>query len=236
MKKILILLVLVLMVIPAYGADADTVYIADIETWVTDLLNGTNATWTSAVIRSQINLACREYATLIGISKEDTILTVNSQTDYALNTDFWTVRGVLKLATGRKKMLRRKGIDDSSPANKGMGEEDIDANLIQYYAIKDGQTLIIDPPETDAGTDTLIVTYNVYATNLVGADSMTNIRYGGIPVIVYGTVLNCMIRNREDAFVQVMLPIVQAKYQTVFNAVKAQETSSFDYDPKAKSQ
>lgn len=236
MKKILILLVLVLMAIPAYGADEDTVYIADIETWVVDLLNGITDMWTSTVIRSQINLIQREYATLIGITKEDTILTVNGQTNYALNSDFWTIRGVLKLSGGRTKLMRQKGISVNAPQAKGLGEESIDTNKPKYYAIKDGQTIIIDPPESGAATDTIIVTYNAYATELAGADSMTNVPYGGIPVIVYGTVLNLMVRNREDAFVQIMLPVVQAKYQTVFNAVKAQENTSFDFDPATKPQ
>ena len=80
----------------------------------------------------------------------------------------------------------------------------------------------------------MIITYNTYETELTGDSTITNIRYGGIPVVVYGTVLNCMIRNREDAFVQLIMPVVQAKYQIVFNAVKSQETSSFDYDPKAR--
>lgn len=234
MKKILTLLLLMLLAIPVYSADQDTVYIADIETWVVDLLNGITDMWTSTVIRSQINLAQREYATLIGITKEDTILTVNGQTNYALNSDFWSIRGVLKLSSGRTKLMRQKGISVSAPQTKGLGEESIDTNKPKYYAIKDGQTIIIDPPESGAATDTIIITYNVYATELAGADSMTNVPYGGIPVIVYGTVLNLMIRNREDAFVQIMLPVVQAKYQTIFNAVKAQESSSFDYDPATK--
>jgi hypothetical protein len=43
-----------------------------------------------------------------------------------------------------------------------------------------------------------------------------------------------MIMNRENAFVQFLLPIVEKKYTQVFNALKSQEASSFDYNPSAK--
>lgn len=235
MKKLFVLLFLILIVIPVYAADEDTVYIADIETWVQDLLGGTstNSIWTSTIIRSQINLNCREYATLIGISARDTILSVNNQTDYTLNTDFWTVRGIVRLSQGRKKMMRQKGLNEIRSDIKGLGEENIQTDEPRYYAV-DGQILIIDPPEAVATTDTFIVTYNAYATTLAGADSMTNIRYGGIPVVVYGTYLNLLMMNRENAGVQFMIPFVQQKYQTLFAAIRAQEQSSSDYDPNAR--
>lgn len=238
MKKLFVLLFLILMVIPAYAADEDTVYIADIETWVEDLLGGTGTSsiWTSTVIRSQVRLNCREHATLISIPAEDTILSVNDQTDYALNSDFLTIRGVLRLSEGRKKMMRQKAIDEKTPFLKGLGEEPIDANEPRYYAVKGGkiQMLVIDPPEADAGTDTFIVSYNAYATKLVGADSLTNIPYAGIAVVVYGTYLNLLMMNRELTSVQLMIPFVEKRYTTLFNAVKAQEQSSSDYDPKAR--
>lgn len=235
MKKLFVLLFLILMTIPAYAADEDTVYIADIETWIQDLLGGTGTSsiWTSTIIRSQINLKCREYATLIGIPAKDTILSVNDSTEYTLNTDFWTVRGVVRMVEGRKKMMRQKGINEIRPYIKGLGEEKIDANEPKYYAVE-GQRLVIDPPESDAGTDTFIVSYNAYATTLAGADSMTNIPYGGIPVIVYGTYLNLLMMNRENAGVQYMMPYEEKKYATLFNAIQKQEQSSIDFDPKAR--
>ncbi len=236
MKQILTLLLLMLLAIPVYSADQDTVYRIDIQTFVYDKLGGESSVWPASVVQSEINFNCREYATFIGISKEDTILTVNGLTDYTLNTDFWTVRGVVKLSDGRKKMLRRKGIDETAPHTKGFGEETITANKIRYYGIKDGQTIMIDPPESAATTDTIIISYNTYATELTGDSTITNIRYGGIPVVVWGTVLNCMIRNREDAFVQIVLPTVKEKYQMIFNATKEQERSSVNYDPSAKPQ
>lgn len=239
MKKLFILLFLILTVIPAYAADEDTVYIADIETQVQDLLGGTNTSsiWTSTIIRSQINLNCREYATLIGIPTEDTILSVNDTTGYDLNSDFLSIRGVLRLSEGRKKMMRQKGIGEMVPFRKGLGEEPIDANEPKYYAIIGGkiQRFVIDPPESDASIDTFIVSYNAYATTLAGADSMTNIPYGGKPLIVYGTYLNMLFMNRESVAVQNLIPFVEKKYGTLFNAIKAQEQSSIDYNPKARS-
>lgn len=239
MKKILILLVLVLMTIPAYGADADTVYRINIENQIFNKLGGASSMWPASAVHFEIELNLREYATFVGIPKEDTILSVNGQTDYALNSDFISIRGVLKLSGGRKKMLRRKGADETSPVMKGIGEEQITVNQIQYYAIKPlkgSSVIIFDPPENDAGTDTIIITYNAYAAKLTGDSTITDVPYGGIPVIIWGSTLNLMIRNRENTFVQLMLPTVAAKYGQVAGSLTSQEKSSFNYDPATKPQ
>jgi hypothetical protein len=257
MKKILIALLLCVMTSFAYGNSADTVYAVDMQTLVKDMLGGTNTgnLYTTAMIRSQLNLNCREYASIIGIPAEDTIVTLADSTDYTLNSDFWTIKGVVKLHDGRKKMIRQKGVAEKSPYTKGIGEEEVDVNTVLYYTIKSGldtitsmsrdvdTTLInadaiyrltLDRVSSVAGADTLIVSYNAQASELLGDSSITNIPYGGVPVVVYGTVLNCMIMNRENAFVQFLLPIVEKKYTQVFNALKSQEASSFDYDPSKK--
>jgi hypothetical protein len=44
MKKLLIALLLCMMTSFAYGNSADTVYAVDMQTWVKDLLGGTNKT------------------------------------------------------------------------------------------------------------------------------------------------------------------------------------------------
>jgi hypothetical protein len=246
MKKLLILMALVCgLYAPAQALDADTVSLADIRTWVRDILGSGDAggLWTNTVLNSQINLNCREYATIVGIPKEDTILTAVGTTTYDLGyanygvscdscySDFWTVRGVLILENGRVKALKPKAIIEYSPAKKAIGEENVDQKPV-YFAIK-RQQIIIDPPSADSG-DTLIVTYNAYATVLDSDTVVTNIPYGGIPAIVWGTVLNAMVINRESNFCQLMIPVVQGKYSAVFNAVKAQETNSSDYDPSIK--
>jgi hypothetical protein len=234
MKKFLVILLLFLMITPAWSADADTTRLVNIRTWVRDLLGTTNANgrWTDGVINSQINLACREYATMIGIGKEDTITTTNGTTDYALNTDFWTIKGVVKLSGGRKVALRPKWIMSLRPNEKAIGEEAVD-NHPAYFVIKN-QTITLDPAETETTADTLIITYKAYATKLTGDSTISNIRYGGIPVVVYKTLLNCMIANREDQFCQLMIPFIEKEYATIFASVKEQEQSASNFDPNAK--
>ena len=99
---------------------------------------GTSSIWTSAIIRSQINLNCREYATLIGIPTQDTIFTIDDTTGYNLNTDFLSIRGVVRLSEGRKKMMRQKGIGEMAPFQYGLGEEYIDADQPIFFAIAGG--------------------------------------------------------------------------------------------------
>lgn len=249
MKKLLTLLLVLILGVPAYAADADTTTLTEIRTQVKEILgiggSSSFGGWTNTVINSMINLNCREYATLIGIPKEDTIITAYQQTDYILGkagadstyssasaSDFWTVRGVVRISNGRKMTLRQKGINETSPGLQGIGESSVDTWPL-YYVIKN-QTITFDPVVT--GKDTIIVTYNAYATNLTADATATNIRYGGIPVVIWGTVLNCMIINREDNFVAAMIPLVEKKYQAVFSTIKAQEQSSRDYDPSFKAQ
>lgn len=234
MKKIIVLVALLLSV-NVYADDADTATQRELRTLVRDFLGGesTDSKWPDANIDRQVNLGGQEYALLVGIPKLDTIVTTSGGTEYALNSDFLRIRGVAiynENSDNREKALQYRSPRVLGSATKALGEDDDDTHP-KYYTVTGGETnagkfLKIDPPEEESDRDTLIIYYFAQANELGGADTLTNIPYEGIPMVVYAAVRNCLIKNREYP----NLPILQTMYDAS-RAVLIQEQSDMEYEP-----
>lgn len=238
MKKILILVVLLLMAGTAYADDQDTTTQRELRTFVRDHLGGVSSgsMYPDAIIDRMVNLGQREYALLVGISKKDTIVTTSGTKEYALNSDFLRVRGVAIYNVENDK--REKALLYRSPRSigskvKAYGEDD-DQDHPMFYTISGGDLnagkyLIIDPPEEEDDRDTLIVYYFAQAIELGGvvADTISNVPYEGIPMVVYSAVRGCLIRNREFP----ALPFLDKAYETN-RALLIEEQSDMEYSPE----
>lgn len=219
------------------AADQDTTTQREIRTLVRDLLGGvsTSSTWPDATIDRLVNLAGREYSLLVGISKKDTIVTTSGTKEYALNSDFLRIRGVgiYNISEDKRETaLLYRAPRVMGATSKALGEDD-DHSHPTYYTISGGETnegkyLIVDPPEEEADRDTLIIYYFAQAIELgnVAADTITNIPYEGIPMVVYAAVRSCLIKNREYPG----LPFLDKMYD-MNRALLIQENSDLEFNP-----
>jgi len=242
MKKILAVLLLLLIPTIVYSADQDTVTQRDLRGYVRNYLGGnaTSSFWTDDIVDDFVNLACREYAMLGGIQKIDTITTTNAVRQYALNSDFLRVLGVTRYipSTKREQTLKFRAMRSVDNLHKAYGQDD-DQDYSFYYSIvgggdsHSGSYLMLDPTEEETTTDSIFVYYNAQATWLgnVAADTITNIPYSAIPLVVLSATRSCMIMNREDQSIGVVLPIVNSMYQAYFELLVKQQ-SDLDYNPE----
>lgn len=235
MRKLIFLMILVLMAGSAYADDQDTTTQREIRQLVRDHLGGVSSSsmWPDAVIDRLVNLAQREYALLVGISKKDTIVTTSGTKEYSLNSDFLKIRGVAIYNVEDDK--REKALQYRSPRSigsdvKAIGEDD-DHDHPAYYTISGGELnkgsyLILDPPEEEDDRDTIVVYYYAQAIELggVAADTITNVAYEGIPMVVYSAVRACLIRNREYP----ALPFLDKSYDTN-RSILINERSDMEY-------
>lgn len=235
MKKLMILMVIILMSVSVYAADQDTTTQREIRQLVRDHLGGVSSSsmWPDPVIDRLVNLAQREYALLVGISKKDTIVTTSGGKEYALNSDFLRVRGVAiyNVEDGkRERALLYRAPRSMGSQLKAYGEDD-DQDHPMFYTISGGEPnkgkyLIVDPPEEEDDRDTLVVYYYAQAVELggVAADTITNVPYEGIPMVVYSAVRALLIRNREYPG----LPFLDKAYE-VNRSLLIEEQSDMEY-------
>lgn len=239
MKKILVIISLFLTA-NLFAADQDTTTQRGLRTLVRDILGGvsTSSTWPDATIDRLVNLSGREYALLVGISRRDTIVTTSGVKEYALNSDFLRIRGVTIYNISddkRETALLYRAPRVMGAAAKAYGEDD-DHPHPKYYTVAGagqdtlnaGKYLIVDPPEEEDDRDTLVVYYFAQAIELgkVAADTITNIPYEGIPLVVQATVKYCLIKNREYP----ALPSLDKMYD-MNRAILIQENSDMEYNP-----
>lgn len=235
MRKLMILMIVILMTGSVYSADQDTTTQREIRQFVRDLLGGVSSgsMYPDPVIDRMVNLGQREWALLIGISKKDTIVTTSGTKEYSLNSDFLRIRGVSIYNIEddkREKALMYRSPRSMTSAVKAMGEDD-DQDHPAFYTISggelnEGKYLIIDPPEEEDDRDTLIIYYYAQAIELggVAADTITNIPYEGIPMVVYSAVRACLIRNREYPALQFL-----DKLYDTNRALLIEEQSDMEY-------
>lgn len=241
MRKILATLLLLLIPTIVYSADQDTVTQRDLRGYVRNYLGGnaTSSFWTDNIVDDFVNLACREYAMLGGIQKIDTLITVNAERQYALESDFLRVLGVTRYipATKREQSLKFRAMRESDKQRKPFGQDD-DQDHSFYYSVtgsddNNGSILLLDPAEEESTDDSIFVYYNAQAVWLgnVAADTITNIPYSAVPLVVLSAVRSCMIMNREDQSIGTVLPIINSMYQAYFELLVKQQ-SDLDYNPE----
>lgn len=235
MKKLMIFMVIILMSVSVYADDQDTTTQREIRQLVKDYLGGVSSSsmWPDPLIDRLVNLAQREYALLVGISKKDTIVTTTGTKEYALNSDFLRIRGAsIYNVEGdkRERALLYRSPRSMGSQVKAYGEDD-DQDHPMFYTISggelnEGKYLIIDPPEEEDDRDTLIIYYYAQAIELgrVAADTITNVPYEGIPMVVYSAVRGCLIRNREYP----ALPFLDKAYE-VNRILLIEEQSDMEY-------
>jgi hypothetical protein len=244
MKSIIFIIIILSMAFPVFAdthppslsVATDSVYLFQIRNGVRNLL-GSSATaniWTDQIVDMEINASCRKFAMLQGIEVEDTVLTSQGLTDYALPNNVIDINSVFRLADGRKAGLRIRESKVSNPAEKKMGDDNATStDHPKYYRfchVGNSNLIRIDPPELNGITDTIIVDYAAYATNLTSDSTMTNIPYAGIELIIWDAYKRCLMMNR-DPLLPVVIVEVKDLYQTYF-VLEINKKSEPEYDPQ----
>ena len=177
MKKIVLLLLLMASPVVADGLDS----LSDLQTAVYDVMNipstGT-ALIDSLVARRAINLGVTQVSyDFPAVEKLDTIITADGTRYYALNTDFVKLHSCVRLV-GDSVMLPLQyppvsALYEIAGGLKGAQQNYTDIAIPRYSWVFNDLISFYPPPDK---VDTFIVSYYAEGTQLLAADSTTDIK------------------------------------------------------------
>ena len=177
MKKIVLLLLLMASPVVADGLDS----LSDLQTAVYDVMNipstGT-ALIDSLVARRAINLGVTQVSyDFPAVEKLDTIITADGTRYYALNTDFVKLHSCIRLV-GDSVMLPLQyppvsALYEIAGGLKGAQQNYTDIAIPRYSWVFNDLISFYPPPDK---VDTFIVSYYAEGTQLLAADSTTDIK------------------------------------------------------------
>ena len=177
MKKIVLLLLLMASPVVADGLDS----LSDLQTAVYDVMNipstGT-ALIDSLVARRAINLGVTQVSyDFPAVEKLDTIITADGTRYYALNTDFVKLHSCMRLV-GDSVMLPLQyppvsALFEIAGGLKGAQQNYTDIAIPRYSWVFNDLISFYPPPDK---VDTFIVSYYAEGTQLLAADSTTDIK------------------------------------------------------------
>lgn len=177
MKKLLISLLMLILAVPALGADkmgaSNTVILSDLMTDVYAEVAGFASASTrhkfadSTLVKNRINMACMDIANAGRIERDTTIKIVAGTEDYALPYDFNQVLWVGAKATATNLAYGM----DPIPGNQ-VGKHRDDTGIPAFYRI-DKRKIHIEPANT--ANDSVNVHYGAYANTLSATTDTSNI-------------------------------------------------------------
>ncbi len=230
MKKLILSLLAVLMMSGfAVSADQDSVYTADMTAWMRTLLyDEAGNTYTDAVCLRLLNLNIRKFSPFVNIGGIDTILITDETVEYALDSDFISTDKVLirRAGDGRDRALDYRALRRGDPSFKTLGEDAVSTHPRYFNVFNNGNEgfyLKVDPPYTGSATDTVVVYYDAQSIILTAADTLTNIPYSAVSLIVYGAVLDGLIMDRDNPTAQIVMPYIDKQLGLIL--AKLQERS-----------
>ena len=224
MKKIIMAVFMLSIATSVYASGAKTRTINMREDMRTLLFDDAGATYTDPICLRILNMNQRWFASIKGIGKVDTILSVNDQIEYVLPADFISTDKVTIGIAGqnRHKALDRRAFARKEASEPTLGSDGDNPHTLRYNVIHGadstghGYYLQVDPAEALATEDTFFVYYAAEATDLTGDSTLTNIPYWGVDLVVLRSVMFGLWMNRENPTTALILPYIQKEFDRIY--------------------